>query len=79
MSTKQNTTKEEREFQIEVLKIQMRYDFIFTQYSLFLSIEYSTFISLTIAYLTLGLSLGNHLHLNRSYFIGLSSDIDKLD
>lgn len=62
MSTKQNTTKEEREFQIEVLKIQMRYDFIFTQYSLFLSIEYSTFISLTIAYLTLGLSLGNHFY-----------------
>ena len=62
MSTKQNTTKEDREFQIELLKIQMRYDFIFTQYSLFLAIEFSTFVSLALAYLTLGLTLENHFY-----------------
>jgi hypothetical protein len=62
MSTKQNTTKEDREFQIELLKIQIKYDSILTQHSQFLSIEVSTFVSLTLAYLTLGLTLGNQFY-----------------
>lgn len=62
MSTEQNTTKEDREFQIELLKIQIKNDVILTQHSLLSSIEVSTFVSLTIAYLTLGLTLGNNFY-----------------
>lgn len=62
MSTEQDKMKEDREFQIELLKIQIKNEIISTQLATTLSIGVSAFVSLAVVYLSYGLTSGNHYY-----------------
>jgi hypothetical protein len=59
MTTEKDRIREDREFQIEMLKIQIKNDVLSTHRNLMLSLEFSTFISVAIVFLGLGLTSNN--------------------
>jgi len=63
MSAEQDKIKEDREFQIELLKIQIKNEALLSLTALVLSIEVSAFISLAVVYLSFGLTSGNQFYI----------------
>lgn len=49
--------KEDRQFQIDLSKIQMKNDAVSSQVTSILSIEFSTFVAIAVVYLTYGLTI----------------------
>jgi low affinity Fe/Cu permease len=59
----EDKTTEEREFQLEMLRFQTKYSLISSSALTFLAIEVSTFVSLAVTYLSVGLMQNNLLYI----------------
>jgi len=58
-----STEEENREFQLEMLKLQIKHQEIWSSVTLVITVEFAAFISLGVTYLSFGLTSGNMLYI----------------
>ena len=57
------STKEEREFQLEMLKVQIKHQTIWSSLTLLIAVEFAAFTSIATTYLNYGLTSGNNFYI----------------
>jgi len=63
------STEEEREFQLEMLKVQIKHQTIWSSLTLLIAVEFAAFTSLAATFLSFGLTSGNNFYI----FVAISS------